>query len=80
MRYHLTAEPYRLHVGHHRPAIAVRYGVLPMIGKLLGHSKIQTTARYAPLARDAVLRNPRPGSPPVSERIYCPEAPGRMSA
>ena len=25
-----------------------------MIGKLLGHSKIQTTARYAPLARDAV--------------------------
>ena len=28
--------------------------VLPMIGKLLGHSKIQTTARYAHLARDAV--------------------------
>ena len=28
--------------------------VLPMIGKLLGHSKIQTTARYAHLARDSV--------------------------
>ncbi len=28
--------------------------VLPMIDKLLGHSKIQTTARYAHLARDSV--------------------------
>lgn len=27
---------------------------LPMIGKLLGHGKIQTTARYAHLARDSV--------------------------
>ena len=27
---------------------------LSMIGKLLGHSKIQTTARYAHLARDSV--------------------------
>ena len=27
---------------------------LPMIGKLLGHSKVQTTARYAHLARDSV--------------------------
>ena len=27
---------------------------LPMIGKLLGHSQIQTTARYAHLARDSV--------------------------
>ena len=25
---------------------------LPMIGKLLGHSKVQTTARYAHLAND----------------------------
>ena len=28
-----------------------------MIGKLLGHSKIQTTARYAHLARDSVKRS-----------------------
>ena len=27
---------------------------LPMIGKLLGHRKVQTTARYAHLARDSV--------------------------
>ena len=27
---------------------------LTMIGKLLGHKKIQTTARYAHLARDSV--------------------------
>ncbi|MDE0050902.1 MAG: tyrosine-type recombinase/integrase [Rhodospirillales bacterium] len=27
---------------------------LPMIGKLLGHTKIQTTARYAHLAMDSV--------------------------
>ena len=27
---------------------------LPMIGRLLGHRKVQTTARYAHLARDSV--------------------------
>ena len=27
---------------------------LPMIGKLLGHSRIETTARYAHLARESV--------------------------
>ena len=27
---------------------------LPMIGKLVGHRKVQTTARYAHLARDSV--------------------------
>ena len=28
---------------------------LPMIGKILGHTQIQTTARYAHLARDMVV-------------------------
>ena len=27
---------------------------LPMIGKLLGHTQVQTTARYAHLANDSV--------------------------
>ena len=27
---------------------------LPMVGKLLGHHKVQTTARYAHLTRDSV--------------------------
>ena len=30
---------------------------LPMIGRLLGHSKLQTTARYAHLARDSVMES-----------------------
>ena len=34
---------------------------LPTIGKLLGHSKIQTTARYAHLARDSVHESAGPG-------------------
>ena len=34
-------------------ALALGEG-LPMIGKLLGHTQMQTTARYAHLARDTV--------------------------
>jgi site-specific recombinase XerD len=34
-------------------AIATGQG-LPMIGKLLGHAQVQTTARYAHLAADPV--------------------------
>ena len=34
-------------------ALALGEG-LPMIGKLLGHTKVRTTARYAHLARDSV--------------------------
>ena len=30
---------------------------LPMIGKLLGHTKLQTTARYAHLARDSIRKS-----------------------
>ena len=40
-------------------ALALGEG-LPMIGKLLGHTQVQTTARYAHLARDTVRpRQPR---------------------
>lgn len=34
-------------------ALALGEG-FPMIGKLLGHTQVQTTARYAHLARDSV--------------------------
>ena len=37
----------------HSRALALGEG-LPMIGKLLGHTQVQTTARYAHLARDTV--------------------------
>ncbi len=30
---------------------------LPMIGRLLGHTRVETTARYAHLARDSVRRS-----------------------
>ncbi len=46
----------RIHDLHHSfasRALALGEG-LPMIGKLLGHSDIETTARYAHLARDSV--------------------------
>ena len=37
------------------PTIAGSLGEgLPIIGKLLGHTQVQTTARYAHLARDTV--------------------------
>ena len=33
-----------------------------MVGKLLGHSQVETTARYAPFARDTVCESgPRAG-------------------
>ena len=46
----------RLHdLRHSFASAAVRLGEgLPMIGKLLGHSQVQTTARYAHLAADPV--------------------------
>ena len=42
-----------LHLSFASRALALGEG-LPMIGKLLGHTQVQTTARYAHLARDTV--------------------------
>ena len=49
-------EDVRLHdLRHSYASRALSLGEsLPMIGKLLGHRKVQTTARYAHLARDSV--------------------------
>ncbi len=46
----------RIHdLRHSFASDAVALGVsLPMIGKLLGHTQVQTTARYAHLAADPV--------------------------
>ena len=58
--YHVRAraglDDVRLHdLRHSFASRALALGEpLPMIGKLLGHTKIQTTARYAHLARDSV--------------------------
>ena len=49
-------EDVRIHdLRHSFASRAVSLGEsLPMIGRLLGHRKVQTTARYAHLARDTV--------------------------
>ena len=49
-------EDVRIHdLRHTFASVAVANGQgLPMIGKLLGHSQVQTTARYAHLAADPV--------------------------
>ena len=47
---------------------------LPMIGRLLGHSQVQTTARYAHLARDSVHEAARRVSDRIEAGLYrdCP--------
>ena len=47
---------------------------LSMIGKLLGHSKIQTTARYAHLARDSVNESAARVAESIAADLW-PEAP-----
>ena len=61
----------RIHdLRHTFASIAVSNGQsLPMIGKLLGHTQVQTTARYAHLANEPVLEAANDVSKLVQERL-----------
>ena len=50
---------------------------LPMIGRMLGHSKIQTTARYAHLARDSIRDSAVRVAASIAADILPPEKPAR---
>ena len=56
IRKEVDLDDIRVHYLRHSfasRALALGEG-MPMIGKLLGHAQVQTTARYAHLARDTV--------------------------
>ncbi len=55
-------------------ALALGEG-LPMIGKLLGHTQIQTTARYAHLARDTVKASAARIGDSIDSDLEVPEQP-----
>ena len=88
-------EDVRLHdLRHSFASRALALGEsLPMIGKLLGHSQIQTTARYAHLARGAVKVSAAKVAASIGEDIlsgdsfaprrragHCPRPAGRRGA
>ena len=64
-------EDVRIHdLRHTFASVAVANGQgLPMIGKLLGHSQVQTTARYAHLAADPVKRAANTVSGEIAEML-----------
>ena len=70
-------EDVRLHdLRHSFASRALALGEpLPMIGKLLGHSKIQTTARYAHLARDSIRDSAVRVAASIAADILPPEKP-----
>ena len=52
---HGLSTPHIHDLGHSFASRALALGEsLTMIGKLLGHTQVQTTARYAHLARDSI--------------------------
>ena len=56
LRARVGLEDVRVHdLRHFFASHALALGeTLPVIGKLLGHTQVQTTARYAHLARDSI--------------------------
>ena len=77
LRARAGLEDVRLHDCRHSFASrALALGEsLPMIGRLLGHSQVQTTARYAHLARDSVHEAAERISDRIEAAMYrdCPE-------
>lgn len=61
----------RIHdLRHTFASVAVSHGQsLPMIGKLLGHTQVQTTARYAHLANDPIIEAANDVSSLIAERL-----------
>ena len=72
VRKRARLEDMRLHDCRHSFASrALALGEsLPMIGKLLGHSQVQTTARYAHLTRDSVHDAARRVSERIEANLY----------
>ena len=72
-------EDVRLHdLRHSFASRALALGeTLPMIGRMLGHTKIQTTARYAHLARDSVRDSAVRVADSIAADILPPETPAR---
>ena len=70
-------EDVRLHdLRHSFASRALALGEpLPMIAKLLGHTKIQTTARYAHLARDSIRDSAVRVAASIAADILPPESP-----
>ncbi|MCY4382462.1 MAG: hypothetical protein OXE44_04855, partial [Nitrospinae bacterium] len=52
---------------------------LPVIGKLLGHSKMETTARYAHLARDSAQEAAERVATSIAEDILQEKPPERIA-
>ena len=50
---------------------------LPMIARLLGHARVQTTARYAHLTRDSVREAAAKVAEEIGEDIFAPAEPSR---
>jgi len=65
-------EDVRLHdLRHSFASRALALGEsLPVIGKLLGHSEVQTTARYAHLAEDSVMESAARIAASIGEDIF----------
>ena len=72
VRERADLDDVRLHdLRHSYASRALALGeTLPMIGKLLGHSQMETTARYAHLARDSVRESAARIADSIADDIF----------